>query len=265
MFWSPEWLQVRKWKIYPNGINLCLIAGLLCIRCAWCPNRTQALAPWIGDRCMTEDLPYLMSPKRFPELLAKLQTAAVPERVTFEFLKKLAFASSNDRAFPTLLKRLGFLDANGQPTSRYRAYRQKAQAKRVLAEGIREVYADLFALHTDAHALDREAIKGLVSRVTGREQRYVDLITTTFEMLCENADFTAEVDAVKPPTHKQEADKRDDKKRDERKPEKADHEHSDRGVRPIAFSYNIQIHLPATTEIAVYNAIFKSLKENLGD
>ena len=29
------------------------------------------------------------------------------------------------------------------------------------------------------------------------------------------------------------------------------------------FHYNIQIHLPATTDISVYNAIFKSIKENL--
>ena len=213
---------------------------------------------------MSSDLPYLMSPKRFPELLSKLQTAAVPERVTFEFLKKLGFTSSNDRAFPTLLKRLGFLDPNGQPTDRYRAYRQKAHAKRVLAEGIREVYADLFALHTDAHTEDREAVKGLVSRVTGREQRYVDLITTTFEMLCENADFTAEPEQTKA-THKPETEKKEDKKQEEKKLEKPAHEHTDKAARPIAFSYNIEIHLPATTEIAVYNAIFKSLKENLGD
>lgn len=214
---------------------------------------------------MAADLPYLMSPKRFPELLSKLQTAAVPERVTFEFLKKLGFTSSNDRAYPTLLKRLGFLDPNGQPTDRYRAFRQKAHAKRVLAEGVREIYADLFALHTDANTQDREGIKGLVSRVTGREQRYVDLITTTFEMLCENADFTSEAEHPKAPVHTPETDKREDRKGEGKKPEKPEHEHTDRGPRPIAFSYNIEIHLPATTEIAVYNAIFKSLKENLGD
>lgn len=31
----------------------------------------------------------------------------------------------------------------------------------------------------------------------------------------------------------------------------------------LGFHYNIQIHLPATTDISVYNAIFKSLKDNL--
>lgn len=34
--------------------------------------------------------------------------------------------------------------------------------------------------------------------------------------------------------------------------------------RRSEYHYNIQIHLPVTTDITVYNAIFKSLKENLG-
>jgi hypothetical protein len=33
----------------------------------------------------------------------------------------------------------------------------------------------------------------------------------------------------------------------------------------VAFRHNIEIHLPATTNIAVYNAIFKSLREHLVD
>ena len=33
--------------------------------------------------------------------------------------------------------------------------------------------------------------------------------------------------------------------------------------RKSEFHYNIQLHLPVTTDITVYNAIFKSLKENL--
>lgn len=36
------------------------------------------------------------------------------------------------------------------------------------------------------------------------------------------------------------------------------------GAQQPSFHYNIQIHLPATTDISVFNAIFRSLKENLG-
>ncbi len=35
-------------------------------------------------------------------------------------------------------------------------------------------------------------------------------------------------------------------------------------ARQVEYHYNIQIHLPATTDITVYNSIFRSLKENLG-
>jgi hypothetical protein len=34
-------------------------------------------------------------------------------------------------------------------------------------------------------------------------------------------------------------------------------------VNPPGLHYNIQIHLPATKDIEVFNAIFKSLKEHL--
>ena len=30
-----------------------------------------------------------------------------------------------------------------------------------------------------------------------------------------------------------------------------------------SFHYNIQIHLPVTTDVTVYNAIFRSLKDHL--
>jgi hypothetical protein len=37
------------------------------------------------------------------------------------------------------------------------------------------------------------------------------------------------------------------------------------GVHRPALHYNIQIHLPATKDVEVFNSIFKSLKEHLLD
>jgi hypothetical protein len=37
----------------------------------------------------------------------------------------------------------------------------------------------------------------------------------------------------------------------------------DRAIHDPGLHYNIQIHLPATKDVEVYNAIFKSLKEHL--
>ena len=85
---------------------------------------------------MAKELPYLISTKRLPELFTKIQSAAVPEKFTTQFLNKLGLTSSNERAYPSLLRKLGFLDSSGAPTSRYRAYRNTAEAAYVLAEGI---------------------------------------------------------------------------------------------------------------------------------
>lgn len=219
---------------------------------------------------MDADLPYLMSSKRFPELLDKIQSAAVPERVTFEFLKKLGFASSNDRAYPSLLKRLGFLDQNGVPSERYKEYRHRKQARQVLAAGVREAYAELFNVHETIYKEDRESIKGVVNRVTGREQRYVDLITATFMVLCESADFEPiKVPEIEKKPASQKSEPNDDASGNgsvaEKNSSTAQRSLGAREPKDMSFHYNIEIHLPATTDISVYNAIFKSLRQNLGD
>ena len=205
---------------------------------------------------MDADLPYLMTPKRFPELLEKLQVAAVPDRVTFNMLKKLGFSSSNDRAFVGLLKRLGMIDENGKPTDRYGAFRNKKRSKKVLGEAIREAYDDLFSVHTDIQNESLDDIKAAVSSVTGREQRYVNLIANTFKTLCDSADFAIDVAPEPPVVVSKEAEP---KSKDEAK------DLINNSLRQLSFHYNIEIHLPATTDISVYNAIFRSLRENLGE
>ena len=218
---------------------------------------------------MSAELPYLMSVKRLPELFQKIRSAAVPSRFSFEFLKNLGFSSSNDRALPSLLKRLGFLDASGVPTERYRLFRQSSESKRVLAQGLREIYSDVFAVNENANSVPREELKGIISRVSGAEERYVGLMTSTFSALANLADFTISAEAAT--NAEGENDKEEEmtekpsrKKKDDTPTEKPEDESKtfDR-LRKVDFRHNIEIHLPATTNISVYNAIFKSIKEHL--
>lgn len=113
---------------------------------------------------MPSDLPYLVTNRRIPDLFSKIQTAGVPEKFTFECLKKLGFSTSNDRRLPSLLKKLGFLDQSGSPTPRYHAYRQKQKGPSVMAEAIRELYSELFALDEKANEAKREDLSGMVNR-----------------------------------------------------------------------------------------------------
>ena len=90
-----------------------------------------------------------------------------------------------------LLKKLGFLDPSGSPTPRYNEYRHKTQAKRILAEAIRELYAELFALDEKAHKAKRDHLIGMISRVSGQEDKYNKLSASTFQALTKLADFDA--------------------------------------------------------------------------
>src|SRR5882724_4731898 len=109
-----------------------------------------------------------MSNRRLPDLFSQIQAAAVPSRIVFEMLKKWGFTSTTERSFISLLKKLGFLNENGEPTERYKEYRHKKNAPKVLADGIRELYSELFAVNENVYREGVDAVKGVVSRVTGR-------------------------------------------------------------------------------------------------
>lgn len=87
-----------------------------------------------------------------------IQGAEPPERFSVKFLENLEFKSTNDRAIIGILRELGFLDSNNVPTTRYYEYLDKEAAPRVLAEGIREMFSDLFAIKKDAHKMTAEEV-----------------------------------------------------------------------------------------------------------
>jgi hypothetical protein len=209
---------------------------------------------------MTIPETYINNVGSLTRFMNQIQTAGVPERVTFEFLKTLGFASSNDRPIITVLKAIGFLDQNGAPTELYRLYRDTTQGPRVLGKALKTSYGDLFLANTKANDLPLDKLKGIISAKTAKGETVVKLIASTFKALCGLADFSEPADM--PP-------------REIQSHEKILQEPSGvtGNLHPIALQerhgkspslhYNIQIHLPTTNDIAVYNAIFKSIKEHL--
>lgn len=197
---------------------------------------------------------YMTSVKNLPGIMAAIQDAGVPDKFTFEFLKKLGFASSGDRPMVGLLKSLGFLDESGVPTDRYRSYRDKTQARKVLARAIRSAYSDVFLSNENAHNLGSDKIKGIISASSNKGEAVVEKMAMTFRTLCGLADFSEEAKTVVEPDTPAATDS------------------PGRTVAPAererlnpTFHYDIEIHLPVTKDISVYNAIFKSLREHLLD
>jgi hypothetical protein len=99
---------------------------------------------------------------------------------------------------------------------------------------------------------------GAVARVTGKDEESIKRYYATFKTLASLAKFDP-----KPSRALVDFDKAGNGEASEltRQQTKDDHEAL---RRRSEYHYNIQIHLPATTDVTVYNAIFKSLKEHLG-
>lgn len=201
---------------------------------------------------------YLQNVGNLSKFLEDIRTAGVPERVTFEFLKTLGFKSSNDRPIISVLKGIGFLDANGTPTEQYRAFRDPHSGPKVMAKALRAAYSDLFLANTKAQDLPLDKLKGIIASKTNKGENLVRLMANTFKALAKAADFSDDNStAAEQPATTVEA------KTNGTTIEPALNKPTLPHPSGTAFHYNIQIHLPTTTDITVYNAIFKSLKDHL--
>ena len=200
---------------------------------------------------------YVLPVNRISDLFRRIQDGQAPERFTIQLLKDWGFNSTNDRAFIPLLKALGFLTADGKPTQRYLDYRDHSRSKQILGQGIRDAYGEIFLIKEHPNPSDRNAIEGKFKSFHNASDNVAGLMTKTFFALLPLADLTKKSGVAT-------------ETRVESKPEEPQTKTEIAAERQISFRgtglhYNIQIHLPPTKDVEVYNAIFKSLKEHLFD
>ena len=205
---------------------------------------------------------YLMTTKNLNSVINSLVSAKAPERLTNKFLEDLGFKSSNDRLYVAIFKALGLIDANGTPTQRYFEFLDQSQTGKVLAIGIQEAYEDLFNLNINANKLSIDEVKNKLKTITQgqKSDNVLALMASTFKALCDIADWS------KPSSVKQNLNS-NNIKNDEPLPTTTQKEtliaqNSGESISP-ELHYNIQIHLPETTNMAVYDAIFQSLKKHI--
>lgn len=196
--------------------------------------------------------PYVNAYGKIPELFKEIKKAQVPTKFTYDFLQtSLGLKSSSYRAMVPLLKNLGFLDIGNAPTQLYKDYRDDSLSGKLMAERIKEAYADLFKSNEFAHQLNKKDLNSKLKTILGAsdDDKHIPTIAATFIELVKLADFSLVVkgqtvsrtqilDEVTPPRP---------------------------AVIPggLGVSYTINLNLPATTEVEVFNAIFRSLRDNL--
>lgn len=201
---------------------------------------------------------YLTSTKNLESTINSVINAKAPERFTNKFLEDLGYKSSNDRLVIGMFKALGLLDDNGQPLQRYYEFLDQTQTGRIIAIGIEEAYEDLFNLRKDAQNLTNDEVKNKLKTITQgqKSDKILGLMAMTFRAFCDLADWdsvgTEETNKIETPHVVLKSDNT------EKSQTKTDPTTTDMNLH-----YNIQIHLPETTNMAVYDAIFQSLKKHL--
>lgn len=153
----------------------------------------------------------------------------------------------------SFLKKIGLASNDGTPTPLYNQFRNPATSGQAIATAIKIAYAPLYKRNEYMHELDDKELRGLIVEETGQahDSNAVACIFSCIKQLKQFADFKEEKSIVEATKFTEEFD----------------------GYKPVEsvvksglglnLGYTINLNLPATTDVAVFNAIFKSLKENL--
>jgi hypothetical protein len=206
--------------------------------------------------------PYMNATGLVSKILDKIKVAATPDRFTQDYLAtELGFSGGSARAFLSLAKKIGLLASDGAPTDLYKQFRNTnaAISKAAMAEAMKKGYADLYTRNEYTHSLSKSDLEGLIMEMTGSEKgnKTVQAVVGTFEVLKGYANFNVSTTDI---VH----EKNDQESVAEEIPvgviDQASGSNDEIGLN---LSYTINLVLPKTDDVAVFNAIFKSLRENL--
>lgn len=210
------------------------------------------------------NLPYVTATGTLTKMLEKIRSAAVPPTFSQDFVSQtLLMKGGTARATIPFIKKMGLVADDGTPTELYKQFRNEKKSRTAIAQSMKALYAPLFEMNEKVHALPDNELRGLIVEATGGENdsQVTKLTLATFKALKDMADFsmaptpearstTGEVSAA----HEEAGNL---------VLTRQSHEVHHRVGEGINLSYTINLNLPPTSDIEVFNAIFKSLKEHL--
>ena len=141
------------------------------------------------------DYPYSLVPGKLREILSKIRSLGIPAKANLKWLESIGYKSKNDRTMITVLKFIRFIDTSGKPSELWLKYRGRDNEK-VLAQGISEGYAELFATYPDAYKRGQNELENFFSTHTTAGKQVIGKTVSTFRTLCDLAKFDEE--AIQP-------------------------------------------------------------------
>lgn len=135
-----------------------------------------------------------------------------------------------------------------------------------MAAALRDAYGDLFTIRANPTVGDKKLLEGKFKSTHNASAVTSRLMASTFYSLLDMADLSGVGNADEPADiEEKEAEPEDEAAKTRQakdKSEVAPNPPASHPQRP-SLHYNIQIHLPATKDVEVFNAIFKSLRAHL--
>ncbi|HET6432831.1 DUF5343 domain-containing protein [Dyella sp.] len=200
-------------------------------------------------------LPYTTSHGVLKRVMEKIPHSEKPSVFNTDFLATVMEASGGAaRPVPPILKAVGFLNQSGTPTELYSQFQTENGRAGAAVQALKNGFAEVFRRNQYAHRADEPTLTDIIVAVTGLPKRdpVVRYILNTFQVFQDfgkgfredqtstdkevdqkNLEISSTTSAVGPP------------------------------MKHMQLAYNINVILPETTNVEVYNAIFRSLKANL--
>jgi len=165
----------------------------------------------------------------------------------------LGIKGGQGNALIPFFKRIGFVRSDGAPTELYQKFRNPKLSGFAAAQAFKIGYKSLYDRNEYIHEASDDDLKGIVLEVTGLDagNAVAKSIVYTFKAFKAFCNFKAQ----------QEQNDKDDQNKKETDEEKALNKNNS-GAK-LNLSYTINLHLPASDDVKVFDAIFKSLKEHL--
>lgn len=201
-------------------------------------------------------LPYTPSPGVLKRVLDKIPTSEKPSIFTTDFLGTVMGTTGGAaRPIIPILKATGLLSQTGAPTELYAQFQTEAGRSAAALKASRNGFGEIFRRNQYAHKAEDADLVDVIVAITGlpKKEAIVRYILATFQAFQEYAKQARE-------------DSGNDEQGDAGAPNDGTPPPADQfsgGNGRLQLAYNINVVLPETTNVEVYNAIFRSLKANM--
>lgn len=200
-------------------------------------------------------IPYVAAPGVLKKILDQIIISERPDKFNSNYMATILGASGGAaRAVPPFLKKMQFIGTDSSPTPLYSRFKTDSGRSQAAYEGLRNAFLELFKRNEYIHKANEEAVKDVIVEITGltKSDSIVRLMYSTFDAVRVFVSSDLNVD------------KKDEISQPAEEVVSTGMFASSGQIETrIGLSYQINIVLPETENVAVFNAIFRSLRENL--